>query len=327
MSDTKRIFLDDEQEYALNTMLNGRNVCLSGKAGTGKTTVIREFEKRCNREIVLLAPTGLAATNICGSTIHRFFGFPIGVLTLEKLQQMELSEQRIEMLRVVDTIVLDEVSMVRSDVFVAMDKILRYVNRTDLPFGGKQLILVGDFAQLPPVIGKEEIKEFLATEFGGSFCWQTKAWNAANFEKIFLTKIYRQNEQEFLNIVNAIRANTNQASSRALDSLNKNCYIGGTPRTQDAIRLCCTKREAQIINEQAIGKLPAPGVIYPAECIGNFPDDELPVSKMLLVKKGARMLVVANKPNDDGTYEYINGDFGTVEDCQSGSSPSGNANA
>ena len=138
------IKLTTEQEQALAMMLSGRNVFLTGKAGTGKSTILRSFQEKCPRDCVFLAPTGIAAINIGGSTLHSFFQLKPGLLTPDSMEELR-NRKRINLIRQVETIVIDEVSMVRSDLFAAIDARLREVTQISRPFGGKQIILVGDF--------------------------------------------------------------------------------------------------------------------------------------------------------------------------------------
>ena len=149
MQNPCKLLLDNEQQNALQLMLSGRNVFLTGEAGTGKSAVIHEFEHLCRKELVKLAPTGIAARNINGETIHSFFGFGTTILTPESLSE-DISYDLQVMLQTVEVILIDEISMVRSDLFSAMDFKLRTACKTQQPFGGKQIIAVGDFLQLPP---------------------------------------------------------------------------------------------------------------------------------------------------------------------------------
>ena len=145
----KMIKLTNEQKNALDLMLSGKNVFLTGKAGTGKSTILRKFQEKCKRGCVFLAPTGIAAININGATIHSFFQLKPVLLTPDSIDN-DVSSKRMELIRNVQTIVVDEVSMVRSDLFVAMDIRLQEITGNSRPFGGKQVILVGDFLQLAP---------------------------------------------------------------------------------------------------------------------------------------------------------------------------------
>ena len=171
MKETK-IKLDPEQQKALDLMISGKNVFVTGKAGTGKSTVLHRFKENCKHGCVFLAPTGIAAININGSTIHSFFQLKPGLLTPDSIEPIG-SGKRIDMIRSVRTIVIDEISMVRSDLFVAIDIRLKEITGCNKPFGGKQVILVGDFLQLPPVVKEKTEAEYLDRELGGYYAFQT----------------------------------------------------------------------------------------------------------------------------------------------------------
>ena len=173
--ETAPIKLAPEQERALELMLSGKNVFLTGEAGMGKSTILREFREKCTRECVFLAPTGIAAINVGGATLHSFFQLKPGLLTPDSLEEIGNKSRR-ALIRKVKTIVIDEISMVRSDVFDAIDRRLRSLARGSnglRPFGGKQIILVGDFFQLPPVVKSETEDEYLRKVLGGYYAFQT----------------------------------------------------------------------------------------------------------------------------------------------------------
>ena len=307
-----QIEFSSEQEYALATMLSGKNVFLSGKAGSGKSSVIMEFQKNCKRQLVCLAPTGMAAMNIGGETIHRFFNLPIAVFNPNNIY-FNISAKQAEILQSVEVILIDEVSMLRSDVFMMMDSILRLTNNCDSPFGGKQLIVVGDFCQLPPVVTDWKIKEFLDIAFGGIYAFNCLGWEWAQFESIFLNTVYRQSDPVYLNIVNAVRSGK-KSDEDYLSILNKICLRPN--RNPHAINLCCTRKSAAMINEIALNKLPDIGIICHAICIGDFPEESRPVSTTLIIKRNAKVMLLANKDGD-----YVNGDTGTVIDYTDGENP------
>ena len=194
MSEFNDIKLSDEQNQALQLMLSGKNVFLTGEAGTGKSTVLRQFRARCTRECVFLAPTGIAAINVQGATLHSFFMLKSGLLTPESMEEIG-SKKRRAMIRKVKTIVIDEISMVRSDTMWAVDyrlKSLAHGNSRNRPFGGKQLIVVGDFFQLPPVVKSEMEENYLIAQLGGVFAFQSSVWREANFRNVFLKTVSDQ---------------------------------------------------------------------------------------------------------------------------------------
>ena len=172
------IKLSNEQQAALDLMLSGKNVFLTGEAGTGKSTILRKFREQCREKCVFLAPTGIAAINVAGSTLHSFFMLKPGLLTEDSLEDINNKSKK-ALIRKTGVIVIDEISMVRSDIFNAIDLRLRYLadfRHKDKPFGGKQIILVGDFFQLPPVVKNGIEEEYLLRELGGVYAFQTPLW-------------------------------------------------------------------------------------------------------------------------------------------------------
>lgn len=313
MSNESREFaLSDEQENAVDRMLSGKNVFLTGKAGTGKSTIIREFQKRCDKQVMCLAPTGMAANLIGGSTIHNFFGFNIGVLNKDQLEP--LSPIQAKILRAVDTIIADEVSMIRSDAFQSMDTVLRQACDKDLPFGGKQIITVGDFMQLPPVVAESKVNDYLEATYGGIFSFCTPAWEQAEFNPINLRNVHRQNDMRLLRSANAIRSGIIKSSApNYLKELNEICYNPDRSHAEDSVRLCCTKRQVRQINDLELSWLPGHVTKFNAIVLGKFPKGYYPTDRQLSLKRGAKVMLLANKRSGNG-HAYSNGDVGVVVD-------------
>ena len=202
--------LAQEQEIALQEMLRGSNIFLTGEAGTGKSTIVKEFKRRSSKNCVFLAPTGIAAVNIGGSTIHSFLRLTPGLMSEDSIQSINDKKQR-ELIRNIEVIIIDEISMVRSDLFWAVDHRMRQVSNgkdKKRPFGGKQVILVGDFYQLPPVVKTEEEERYIRNTYGGEFAFQTETWKKGEFKCFCLKTVHRQgNDSLFLSILNHIRHN------------------------------------------------------------------------------------------------------------------------
>jgi superfamily I DNA and/or RNA helicase len=219
--------------------------------------------------------------------------------------------------------------MVRSDLFQAMDSMLRNATRSDLPFGGKQIIVVGDFCQLSPVIESEAIEEYLRNTFGGIFAFQTKAWNEAGFKEVKLDSIHRQNDREFVNLLGDVRRGvdrywgervmgekfgedyTYEDKISIFEDINQHCC---RPLDPDSVAVCCKRRSADQINASYLEQLEDSGMCFPAVRTGCFPDHELPTEFYLNIKRGARVMLLSNKPKNDGSFQYVNGDIGTVLD-------------
>lgn len=317
------IQLTDEQQSALDAMMAGRNVFLTGEAGTGKSTVLKEFRKRCDRACAVLAPTGVAAINVGGATIHSFFMLKPGLMNEDTLDDIGSGKKR-AVIRATKTIVIDEVSMVRSDVFSAVDIRLRSLARggnRDKPFGGKQIILVGDFFQLPPVVKTETESEYLKKELGGDYAFQTDLWNRANFRCVFLKTVHRQKtDTRFLSVLNNIRNGDLDAKSitdadgqmlSAVEMLNRHCRDKVELPCQP-VSLCTTNREAHAINAMARARLKESGAKFNAVVTGKFPESDYPTEAQLELMPGARVMLLCNKRLPDGQFEYVNGDMGMV---------------
>ena len=317
------IQLTDEQQSALDAMMAGRNVFLTGEAGTGKSTVLKEFRKRCDRACAVLAPTGVAAINVGGATIHSFFMLKPGLMNEDTLDEIGSGKKR-AVIRATKTIVIDEVSMVRSDVFAAVDIRLRSLARggnRDRPFGGKQIILVGDFFQLPPVVKTETESEYLKKELGGDYAFQTDLWGRANFRCVFLKTVHRQKtDTRFLSVLNNIRNGELDAKSiadadgqmlSAVEMLNRHCRDKGELPCQP-VSLCTTNREAHAINAMARARLKENGAKFNAVVTGKFPESDYPTEAQLELMPGARVMLLCNKRLPDGSFEYVNGDMGMV---------------
>ena len=313
--------LAKEQEYALQCMLSGENVFLTGEAGTGKSTIIKEFKRKTSKNCVLLAPTGIAAVNIGGSTIHSFFQIAPGVLTKETIEPLINKKQR-ELIRNVDVIIIDEISMVRSDLFWAVDYRLRQVVDKKKAFGGKQIILVGDFYQLPPVVKSEDEEQSIISIHGGVFAFQTKTWSEGTFKSIYLKTVHRQgNDALFLLILNHIRHNDlytvdisvpgSDIMLNVREALNRYTDIR-SPLDVSPVCLCTTNREANIINAIESEKISEKGRVFKAVIKGKFPEKDYPTPNVLELKKGSRVMTLINRRTSSGVLEFVNGDMGEI---------------
>ena len=319
-----KIILAEEQQKALNEMLSGRNIFLTGEAGTGKSTIVQEFKRLTSKNCVFLAPTGIAAVNIGGSTIHSFLRLSPGLQSEDNIEPIASKKQR-ELIRSVDVVVVDEISMVRADLFWAIDYRLRQVMRgTDRrrPFGGKQVILVGDFYQLPPVVKSEEEERTIVETLGGIYAFQTPNWAKADFRCFCLKTVHRQgNDNLFLSILNHIRhgdiarrdfqATESGEMLNVKEMLNRHTDIS-IPLAVSPICLCTTNREANILNALANEKSSEPSQTFTAVVKGKYPESDYPTSVKLELKKGARVMTLINRRKSSGELEFVNGDVGEV---------------
>lgn len=332
MSNGDPIQLSEEQNLTLQLMLSGQNVFLTGEAGTGKSTILHQFRARCTRECVFLAPTGIAAINVQGATLHSFFFLKPGLLTPEAMEEIGSKKHR-AMIRKTKTIVIDEISMVRSDILWAVDYRLKEFSRGRnkyKPFGGKQVIAVGDFFQLPPVVKSEMEENYLISQLGGVFAFQTAVWREAKFRNVFLKTVHRQqNDQLFLSILNSIRHGTylepeiriaGEAPLTALEALNQLC-VNAPELEAQPVYLCTTNREAQTFNMICKSRIEGEDLIFKAIVTGKFKERDYPTPPILELKLGARVMLLNNRRTPDGDFLYVNGDVGTVTRIENSAFP------
>ncbi|MDE6511331.1 MAG: AAA family ATPase, partial [Muribaculaceae bacterium] len=231
----------------------GANVFITGKAGTGKTTFLKRLKEESSKNIAVLAPTGIAALNAGGMTIHSFFQLSFSPFIPgigqagEKSHFSRYSKQKIKMLRCIDTIVIDEISMVRADILDAIDAKLRRYRNSALPMGGVQLVMIGDLQQLPPVVREEEWR-MLSEHYRSPYFFDSQLLRETPFETVELTKVYRQKDHDFIDILNAIREN--RVDRAVLTRLNERYIPGFNPKDGDKyIRLMTHNFKAQRVNE------------------------------------------------------------------------------
>ena len=271
---------------------------ITGKAGTGKTTFVKRIQQEIKKSFLVLAPTGIAALKVEGQTIHSVFRFPFEVITPEiKLWEDQKSNpgkyQRTKMLLTkVDTIIVDEVSMVRCDIVDAMDRILRQVMSTNQPFGGKQVIFVGDLCQLPPVVKREE-SIILSRYYGGvsPFFYKAHVIKRMNLPKIEFRKVYRQTDGEFINLLNKMRSG--EVTCRDLELINKKI---ATPKDSDDyfVTLATRNNVASDINYGKLAELEGEEYCYEGVMSGNFKQNDCPGPMTLKLKVGAQVIVCRN---------------------------------
>lgn len=294
------------------------NLFLTGKAGTGKTTFLRKLVSESKKRIVVLAPTGVAAINAGGSTIHSFFQLDFGpyiptqgfAKSGEGKSAFRFSKRKISMIRALDLLVIDEVSMVRPDMLDAVDAVLRRFRDRHRPFGGVQLLLIGDLRQLAPVVQEQEW-EILSQHYKSPYFFDSQALRQAGFMMIELTQVFRQSDPQFINILNAIRNNT--ADSEILRQLNLRANQALMPsdgKDEGYIRLTTHNYRADQINNRRMAALNTPPVVFEAKVEGKFPQSSYPAEKYLTLKEGAQVMFIKNDPG--GARLYYNGLIGEV---------------
>lgn len=297
-----------------------RSVFLTGKAGTGKTTFLKYIAGHTDKNFAVAAPTGVAAINAGGMTLHSLFQLPFGIYlpgfhsqdsniqitnrnTLFK--NLHLSKSKRELLQELDLLIIDEVSMVRCDMLDAVDTILRVVRKNQKPFGGVQVLFIGDLYQLSPVAKADEwtiMKEY----YQGPFFFHSKVVQEAAPLCIELTKIYRQNEQTFIDLLNNIR--NNKVDTDDLELLNSR--LQKAQKLDGAVTLTTHNNKADAINEQAIMSLPGKAFKFQATIEKDFADRNYPTDELLVLKKGARIMFIKNDTSEE--KRYYNGKMATV---------------
>jgi ATP-dependent exoDNAse (exonuclease V) alpha subunit len=287
-----------DQERAREVIAEGHNVFITGKAGTGKSTLLRDLRKE-HPDMVVCAPTGMAAINVGGQTIHSLFKINPKIVDPEDLD--EIYGWRADALRATKRVVIDEISMVRADMVSLIDARLRAVTGSSRPFGGKQMILFGDMFQLPPVARAPELVSYLDNMFGGPYFFLNPLVQEADFRLVELEKVYRQSDPRFINILNDIRAG--EDLSGALDQLNALLTVE-TP--DDAVVLTATNYGADKINEAHLVALEGDFHSKRARINGTFPESMYPTEEYLVLKEGARVMTLKNGEG------YVNGSLGVI---------------
>ncbi len=290
--------LSADQNTALEAMLSGKNVFLTGKAGTGKTYVIQKFLKKAGKETIITAPTGIAALAIHGATLHSVFRLRFGLLDPNAIE--DLPNNQIWLIRKAKTLIIDEISMVRADAFEAIYRKIEKCN-TSL-----QIIVVGDFYQLPPVVRKEEIP-FFREVFGGFFAFNSPAWKDARFKTCELSTVHRQNDMAFVNILNQIRV----GNSSGIPALAKRV---GVKTPECATVLVTTNKMADSINGQRIAGIKAASHVFEAVITGEFEGKDAPCPFSIELKPGASVIACVNDPEN----RFVNGSVGVITEIKKG---------
>lgn len=296
-----------EQQKAFDLVAN-TNTCLfiTGKAGTGKTTFVKRIQKDINKNFLLLAPTGIAAIAVGGQTMHSFFGFPMQAMGPHT--RLDVLPEKKMLLKEIDTIIVDEASMVRSDMVDGMDRYLRMAFNTNMPFGGKQIVFVGDLFQLPPVVKQGSADaEMLRDLYGPGLPFFYKAFvlKRMNLPKIEFQKVYRQSDVDFLTILNKMR--NGEVKSEDLALLNK--HVGTDENNEDfSVTLTSFNYMAEKINEEKLNEIEEEEFLYQATIQDDFKKNDVPVPEVLRLKVGAQVIFCRNNPNSG----YMNGTIAKV---------------
>ncbi len=310
-----------EFSYAYDLIQKTReSVFLTGKAGTGKSTFLKVISRETDKRHVILAPTGIAAINVRGETIHSFFQLPLGPLLPDdsRLDNPKFRKEKVKLIKELDLIIIDEISMVRVDVIDAIDKVLRRVTKQkNRPFGGKQLLFVGDLFQLEPVV-TGDTWQILEQFYRTPYFFGAKVFQAINLVNIELQKVYRQSDQQFISLLNSLRSG--EASDKALNLLNQRVdpWFEYSPESF-YITLTTTRKIADQINKRNLEKLNGRPQIFEGEIQDNFPTRNLPTDHHLKLKVGSQVMFIRNDHEggeESGERRWVNGTIGKIEDFE-----------
>lgn len=295
--------LSGEQAAVFATIESTReNIFVTGRAGTGKSTLLNHLSWNTSKQLVIAAPTGVAALNVGGQTLHSLFRLPIGVIADHDIEQNAALRK---LLNTIDTLVIDEVSMVNADLLDAVDRSLRQARqRKQEAFGGVQVVLFGDPYQLAPVPGDADERAYFEDQYRSMWFFDAKVWDETDLRIFELTMIHRQHEEEFKTMLTAVRHGTVTAEIAA--RLNE---VGARPApTEDAITLATRNDTVNRINATELAKLPGRSLTAQAEITGDFGGRAFPADETLELKVGARVMFLRN----DGDQRWVNGTVGTV---------------
>ena len=302
--------MDVYAELARNMVVEGQSLFITGKAGTGKTTLLKTITadlKRRGKNVVVLSPTGVAAINAGGVTIHSFLHLPLSIylpgMKVTGLYSLDTNER--ELIKAIDTIIIDEVSMVRCDLIDMVDDVLRHYRGNKNPFGGIQIVFFGDMYQLMPVATKED-REALLEKYKSIYFFSSRVYEKLNCSMIELKHIYRQESIDFIDLLDHVRR-----GSVTLPDMRmiKNRYMASIPDKGNVIRLTTHNRLARNYNNKMLDGLDSELYEYKAKIDGYYSAEDMPADYILRLKKGARVMFVKN---DTSTQRYINGTLGKV---------------
>ena len=307
------------EQFAMHT---NRPIFITGKAGTGKTTFLRKLREQSPKNMAVVAPTGVAAINAGGMTIHSLFQLPVRTLipTPQSYKQLfaeqRLTQRKRNMLYHLEMLVIDEISMVRADVLDAIDTVLRrYKYRKDQPFGGVQLVMIGDLFQLSPVVTKGEDEEAMKKYYEGPYFFQAKVMQELQPIYVELDHVFRQQDQTFVNLLNEVRENQLTTQGRALLNSRYNPRFKNTDEDFH-ITLTTHNRLADELNERELAKLPDEPHVFEADIKKDFPANIYPTEEVLTLKIGARVMFVRN--DDQKPRRFYNGKIGVITDIDDG---------
>ncbi len=299
----KPILLDKTSRQLLHELEHGSDhLFITGKAGTGKSTLLDLFRRTTARNIAVLAPTGVAALHVQGQTIHSFFNLPPRFVAPGSL---ESARRKTSLWKKLDTLVIDEISMVRAEIMDHIDFLLRRARKKDLPFGGVRLLLFGDLFQLPPVVNRQTDGQVFHLFYDTPYFFSSQAIRRLDLKLVELTHVYRQEQKEFLRLLDEIRFGT--ADEDSLELVNTRVEPD-FDESVPYVHLCTLQQLAQSINLKKMDQLEGVGRTFTAEVSGRFPETSAPAQHHLFLKPGAQVMFLRN----DAEQQYVNGTIGQV---------------
>ena len=304
-AELKDVVLSEEQQQLFEKLENtNTTIFVTGKAGTGKSLLLQYFRAYSKKRLVVVAPTGVAALNVGGQTVHSLFKLPLSVITKDKQKDLRLDSKTAYLLKNLDTVVIDEVSMVRVDMLEAIDFLLKKARSSDLPFGGVQMVMFGDLYQLPPVVSSRELQKYFTDTYGGVYCFNADSWKAANPEIVELSNIFRQKDGQFIDLLNTVR--NGSVDDTLLIELNKRASV--EIPSEGTITLATTNRSVREINDRRLNELPGQAHEFQAEITGQLEESAFPTEEILRLKVGAQIMMLRN----DREKRWVNGTLGTI---------------
>jgi len=303
---TNPTLIKEQQDIVDYISSTDEHVFLTGRAGTGKSTVLREFARKTRKQVLVCAPTGIAALNASGATIHNLLGLGTSMPPDQGVDMFKVRAKRAYIAKELETLIIDEISMVSSDLLDAIDRQLRGIRMNREPFGGVQIVMIGDVYQLPPVVTKEGKKYYTNAGYRSEWFFDAEVWQDAEFKTFSLEKVHRQADNTFIDLLNTVRDGT--TTQQELNLLNT---LGARPgKTKDAVMLGTRRDMVENRNNQNLVKLKGSRVEYKARVNTGFGRIE-PAERLIRLKPGAKVMMLSNDRED----RWVNGTQGRVLDC------------